>query len=95
MAAISGKEEAAVRAAYLDDLNGREEEVWRQVEIFIETKLPKNYDEAVRMIDDLREIAARKDATKAFEERLNLLLVKHAKKVSFLDRLNQVGMLRS
>jgi len=57
------REAAIARARHLDALAGREPAVWKQVESLIATRQPKRYDEAVMLLVDLRDIAARKVAT--------------------------------
>jgi hypothetical protein len=49
------------RAAYLADLATRQEETWREIEALAETKQPASYDEAARLVADLREVSARRD----------------------------------
>src|SRR5919106_320602 len=85
------QEEAAARAAYLDSLAGREEEVWRQVEILVGIKKPAEYAEAARLLTDLRDLAAREQKAEDFEVRLIDLRARNARKISFLNRLNQAG----
>jgi hypothetical protein len=85
------REAAAARAAYLDGLAGREESVWRQVESLIESKSPKAYDEAARLLVDLRDLAARSPSP-AFATRLSDLRVRHARKLSFVERLTEARL---
>ena len=51
------REEAAARELRLNALAKREEEAWRQVGALIATKQPKNYDEAIVLLRDLRDCA--------------------------------------
>src|SRR5262249_12879186 len=53
------REKARARAEHLDALARREEATWRQVETLIATKRPKDYDEAVELLTDLRDVAER------------------------------------
>ena len=85
------RERAAARAAYLDSLVGREAELWREVETLAETKRPKEYDHAARLIGDLRDLSVRQDALAAFDRRVDELRVRHAKKPSFIGRLEHVS----
>jgi len=64
------REEAAARAKDLDDLSGREDDTWRQVEALIEAKRPKEYDRAVELLRDLREVGARKGQQDAADARV-------------------------
>src|SRR5205085_2298721 len=43
---------AEERTQYLKGLAGRAEQVWGQVEALAQSKSPKNYDEAVRLLRD-------------------------------------------
>jgi hypothetical protein len=81
---------AAARAAYLDSLVGREAELWRQVEALAETKRPKEYDHAARLVRDLRDLSVRQDSLADFDRRAAELRLRHAKKPSFIGRIEQV-----
>ena len=86
------QKEAAARAAYLDRLAGRQEEVWRKVDSLVDTKRPAEYAEAIRLLTDIRDLAEREHQVEAFASRLMELRTRHARKVSLLDRLNQAGL---
>lgn len=83
------REAAAARALHLDRLAPREEETWGEVDALIASKQPKSYDQAVSLLRDLRDLAARDGREPAFAARLQALREAHAKKPSFLDRLRQ------
>lgn len=89
------QERAAARAAYLDGLAGREEDLWRQVEALVETKRPTDYDRAAQLVKDLGDLAVRDHAAEAFAARLTGLRARHAKKPSLLARLDRVGLPRA
>jgi hypothetical protein len=81
--------QAVARARYLDGLLGHIDELWQQVEALVATRRQTDYDAAVNMLQDLRDAAARHaDLDEAFARRLRELRVRHAKKVSLLDRLD-------
>lgn len=86
------QEQAAARAAYLDSLAVRQEEIWRQVESLVATKRPSEYAVAIRLLTDLRDVAEREQQAKDFAARIMDLHVRHARKVSFVNRLNQAGL---
>ena len=86
------QEQAAARAKYLDDLAGREEAIWNQVEGLIETKRPADYDRAVQFLMDLRDLAARTGQTDQFEPRLAALRDRHTRKPSLLERLGRARL---
>ena len=86
------REEAAARAAYLEGLAGREEDLWRRVEALVETKRPEDYDQAAQLVKDLHDLSARSQTAGPFEERLSRLRLRHAKKRNFLSRLVRAGL---
>jgi hypothetical protein len=86
------REQAAARATYLETLKGREPEIWQRVEAMIGTKKPKEYDQAVTMLVDLRDLSARSGGEGAFQQRIRELRERHAMKVSLLERLNRAGV---
>ncbi|MBI4493313.1 MAG: hypothetical protein HY690_11050 [Chloroflexi bacterium] len=83
------REEAAARAVYLDGLAGQEEALWQQAEALTEMKRPADYDQAVRVLTDLRDLAIRNQMAETFDARLSQLRARHAKKRTFLDRLDR------
>jgi len=85
------REAAATRARHLDSLAGREAQLWTKAEELATTRLPKDYDEAVRLLVDLRDLAARGDAT-VFQSQLVGFRSAHTRKLSLLARLQQVGL---
>ncbi len=90
--AARAKKKAAERAKYLDDLAPRAAEVWRQVEALIESKKPKEYDEAVRLLVDLRDLAERSGQTAEAAQRFRELRDRHGGKPSLMKRLNQAKL---
>ncbi|MBI2939348.1 MAG: hypothetical protein HYY04_02835 [Chloroflexi bacterium] len=87
------REEAVARAAYLDDLAGREQAAWLQVEALIGKRQAAPYDEAVQLLKDLRDLSARKQTAPAFAARLSQLRAQHAKKSGFLSRIERAGVI--
>lgn len=81
---------AAARQKHLDALAGREEELWARVDELIVSKKPSFYDQAVSLLADLRDLAARDGGDAAFRERIGDLRERHARKPSFLQRLRRV-----
>jgi hypothetical protein len=83
------RERAAARAQYLETLAGREKQVWEQVSELIQTKQPKNYDQAVNLLVDLRDLAAQRGREGEFNLAFEQLRVLHSSKPSFLRRLEK------
>jgi len=90
--ACRDREAAVSREKYLQEIAGREPELWNQVEDLIATKQPKSYDHAVKLLLDLQDLAARKGKRDNFEARLGGLRAAHARKPSFINRLKRAGL---
>ena len=86
------REAAIKRERYLQEISKREPELWKRAEDLAATKQPKNYDQAVNLLLDLRDVAASKNRLEEFRSRLDGLRVAHAKKPSFLNRLGKAGL---
>lgn len=86
---------AKARAKYLDELATRQEATWARVEALIEEKKVKAYDEAVSLLADLRDVAARADATAGFQTRLTELLGRYTTRPALLERLARSKLMRS
>jgi hypothetical protein len=82
---------ALARKRHLDQLAGKEPGLWEKVERLVATKLPKNYDHATEHLVDLRDLAARKDAA-GFRRRIETLRAAHARKPTFISRLDKAGL---
>jgi len=81
-----------LRAKYLDEIAGGEAGLWNEVENLISTKQPRNYDSAVKLLVDLRDLAARKGKADDFRARLDVIRVAQARKPSFIERLRKAGL---
>ena len=86
------RERAAARAEYLETLAGREKQAWEQVSELIHTTKPKNYDQAVNLLVDLRELAVQRDSEGEFNSALEQLRTLHSSKPSFLRRLKKANV---
>jgi hypothetical protein len=86
------REEAAARARYLDGLIGQESDLWRRVEALIDTKRQNDYDQAVDLLVDLRDLAVRSSGEAEFETHLRQLRQRHAAKPSLRARLDKAGL---
>ncbi len=85
------REAAIAKAKHLDELASREPAIWREVESLIATKQPKGYDQAIDLLMDLRDLAARKSSAD-FQRRVEELRAAHARKETFVDRLQKAGL---
>ena len=80
-------EDEARRAGYLDQLGKREAAAWNQIAAHIQERQPNEYDKAVTLLTDLRDVAVRRGRVPAFQSALEKLRQEHSAKVSFLRRL--------
>jgi hypothetical protein len=85
----------AAREGHLSDLFKRGEEAWIKVEELIAIKQPKKYDEAVVLLTDLRDLAARAGKAQECSARLRHIQRQHEAKPSLLRRLRKAGLLDS
>ena len=92
VAAKQAAAQAKARETYLDGLATRVDGAWREAEGMVESKKPTEYDRAVRLITDLRDLADRDGEIDEFWGRLRTLRDRHAKKVSFMGRLDEAGL---
>jgi hypothetical protein len=83
---------AAHREKYLEGLASREMETWLRVDRLIATKQPARYDEAVRFLVDLRDVAVRKGKMEKFLEHIARLREQHEKKPSFFKRMEKADL---
>jgi hypothetical protein len=84
--------EEAERAKYLDDLAKREGAVWKQVAALVEERKPKDYDKAILLLTDLRDLAIRRGREFTFDASLARLRTAHSSKSSFLRRLTEARL---
>jgi hypothetical protein len=89
--AQSERAAARARAMHLDQLAGREPVLWRKVESLVAIKQPKSYDQAVELLADLRDLAARKDEV-GFRQQVEALRAAHGGKRTLIARLDKAGL---
>ncbi len=85
-------EVAAAREKYLNGLARRGDGVWSEIEGMVDSKKPTEYDRAVRLIGDFRDVAERDGDIERYWRHLGALRGRHAKKVSFLGKLDEAGL---
>ncbi len=86
------REEAIAREKHLAGLAEREVEAWREVEELIGMRRQKEYDQAVTLVTDLREVAAMVGKERQAEARIRQLWERHARKTTLLERLRKAGL---
>jgi hypothetical protein len=84
-------EEQRAQRARLDAIKKRGEAVWREIETDIERRNPAGYDNATRLLQDLKAIADEQRTTGEFSRRLSLIRERHARKERFIERLKGLG----
>jgi membrane protein involved in colicin uptake len=85
-------EDEANRARYLDQRGKCEEATWNQIEAHIQKRQPNEYDKAVTLLTDLRDLMVRQDRVTAFQSALEELRRTHPAKESFLRRLTKAKL---
>ena len=79
---------AVARAQHIERLVGQEPALWQQVDALIATKRPTEYDQAITLLKDLRDLAGRCGQTADFAARLDQLRASHARKPGLMQRLD-------
>ena len=85
-------EDEANRARYLDQLEKREEATWNQITAHIQKRQPNEYDKAITLLIDLRDLAVRQGQVTAFQSAVWELRQEHAAKGSLLRRLTKAKL---
>jgi hypothetical protein len=80
---------AAARGKYLSGLVAKENQIWSKIETLISTKQPARYDEAVKLLVDLRDLAQRRGKNDRFVSRCKELCQKHGKKTNLLRKIQR------
>jgi len=83
---------AEARRKRLDALLGKEAACWQQAEDLIRARNPKSYDEAVALLRDLVDLAAREGDQEETAQRLAVIKTAHRRKVTFMQRLEAAGL---
>jgi hypothetical protein len=77
------------REKRLNEIMGREEKIWNQIEVLASEKKAKSYDQALDLLVDLRDLAQREKSTD-FSAKFDALKQRHSSKSSFIQRLRNV-----
>ena len=83
---------AEAHSKFLASLTERGESVWSDVEALIASKNTDNYDEAVKQLRGLKDLAERDGLMDRFVERVKELKKRHTTKSGFLKRLRNAGI---
>ncbi len=85
------REQAEQRKIYLATLASREGEVWKEIETLLTVTQAKNYDEAVRLLADLREVAANRGALDPWQSRVADFRQRYARRSSLMQRFDRAA----
>lgn len=88
--AIARRKAEADRVRRLQELAGRETQVWQSVNAQIERKLPAAYDEAMVLLRQLRELAEYQDRLPQFQARIEELRTAYPKRPALQERLSKL-----
>lgn len=81
------------RNAYLDELEGQEDELWSKVEELVaDSYLAKDYDAAVSRLVDLRDLAQRHGDPEQFQRRLHDFRSRYGSRRTLMERLDDNGL---
>jgi len=86
------RERAIIREKHLNALAKRGDKVWKQVDELITTKQQSDYDSAVQLLVDLRDLSIKMNSDRLFQEKLRGIREKHSRKPSFVRRLKEAGL---
>ena len=87
------KEAAAAqkqRIKYLESLAPKESQIWEQVTDFIQIKQAYAYDEATKLLRDLRDLAQQQDRLPEFSRRFERLKQDYSNRPALMRRLKSI-----
>ena len=80
---------------YLDELAACQAEAWHDVEALIAATRPKDYDRAVGLLIDPRDLGLRDGRAREVAARIGALGERHARKHSFVQCLKKAGLVQT
>ena len=86
------RERAAAAETYLNALARRGDASWDEVEALITNRNGRGYENAVRLIADLRELARRTGQEDAVTRRVDDIRARHGRKRRLIERLDAAGL---
>ena len=84
--------EAQARREHLENVASCSSAVWEEASAWIAKRTPKGYDQAVKLLVDLKDAAALADCGEEFDRRLDELRSRHVGKPSFMRRLRDAAL---
>lgn len=81
------EQERLARQRHLQQIHDHQDQYWRQVDLAVTRGSGAGYDEAVRLLSELREVADRFQEATAFEARFHAWAQPHLRRPAFVKRL--------
>jgi len=81
------EQEQAARLRHLQNIHDHQDDYWRQVDQAVTRSTGSGYDEAVRLLIELREAAGQFKETQEFQERFRAWVRPHLRRPAFIKRL--------
>ena len=86
------QEAEAKRIRELEELAKQEHQIWQDIDVLIQKKQSKPYDEAVQLLVKLQELAVYKEQEAVFQERLNQICEQYSRRHGLLRRLREADL---
>jgi hypothetical protein len=86
------QKEAEERKKYIESLVGKEDKLWADVNSLIAVRQARQYDQAVSLLKDLREVADINGTSSKFALRIDDLRHTHFRKTSLMSRLQEAKL---
>lgn len=86
------KAEAKAREEHLENIASRAPAIWKEVSEWIAKRTPKGYDQAVKLLIDLKDATTLTNRGEEFDRRLDDLRSRHGGKPSFMRRLRDAEL---
>lgn len=83
------REQAEARKRHLESLAGNESALWDRIEAQVHTRQPRQYDLAIALLEDLKDLAMMQTSAEDFESRLRALCRRHERKGSFIEKIRE------
>jgi len=87
-------EAEARRIAELKALAGRQDEAWGEVDALIRQSKAKAYDEAVQLLNKLKDLAEYQNRPFVFEEHLGQIREQYSRRYALMRRLRKAGLVQ-
>jgi hypothetical protein len=81
------EQEQLARQRHLQDIHDHQDDYWHQVDLAVARSTGQGYDEAVRVLIELREAAEQFKETREFQERFHTWVRAHLRRPAFVKRL--------